>query len=397
MTAVAPPEAPAVTRPLPLALALMAGSAVALGLGRFAYALVLPAMQADLHWSFAVAGALNTANALGYLVGALVTVPLAARCGERWAFTAGMIVTIGALFGSAASGSVPVLLGMRLLAGAGGAVVFVIGGGLVARAGRGRPTHVATMLLGVYYAGSGAGIVVSGLTVPAVLAAGSWRWAWIVLGGLSVLALLAALPAAWRLPELRPERGRGGGRWPVRRLTALIVAYVLFGAGYIAYMTFIVAFLRQGGAGGTEITVFWTVIGALSVAAAFGWGHVLGRMPIGAGTAMILAMVTAGAALPLLPGGTVTIFTSAFVFGSTFLTVVTAVSAAARRTLAQRHWTPAIAGLTVAFALGQCIGPVLAGALSDTAGGVRTGLAIGAALLAAAAVAALAQRIRSAG
>ena len=51
------------------------GPAVALGFGRFAYALLLPPMRADLGWSFAQAGALNTANAAGYLIGALVAAP----------------------------------------------------------------------------------------------------------------------------------------------------------------------------------------------------------------------------------------------------------------------------------------------------------------------------------
>jgi predicted MFS family arabinose efflux permease len=379
---------------LPLALALMAGPAVALGLARFAYALVLPDMRADLHWSFAVAGALNTANALGYLVGALVTVPIAARVGERWAFAGGLIVTIAALFGSAVTGEVGVLLVTRLLAGASGAVVFVVGGGLVARLGFGRSTRTSTMLLGVYFAGPGAGIVASGLLVPAALTTGSWRWAWLALGALGVLALAVAVPAAWRVPEVRPARGRGGGRWPVRPLAWLLVAYTLFGAGYIAYMTFIVAYLQRHGAGGTEITVFWAVLGLMSVAAGFLWGHVLGRMPIGAGMAMILLILTVGAALPLVPGGLAPVYASAVVFGGTFLTVVTATTAAVRRTLEQRHWTPAIAGMTVAFALGQCVGPVLAGALSDRAGGVRTGLLIGAGLLLLGAAAAATHRTR---
>lgn len=378
-----------VARPLRVTVALMAGPAVALGLARFAYALVLPAMRADLHWSFAVAGAMNTANALGYLLGAALTVPIAARVGERWAFTGGLLVTIGAMFGSAATGSVPVLLALRLIAGASGAVVFVVGGGLVARAGAGHSTRMATTLLGVYFAGSGAGIVASGLLVPAALSAGSWRWAWLALGALGSVALAAAVPAAWRIPAARPARGRAGARWPVRRLAALLVSYALFGAGYIAYMTFIVAYIQRAGAGPGHVTIFWAVLGALSVGAGFGWGHVLGRLPIGAGTAMILLFVTAGAALPLLPGGLVTSFASSVVFGCTFLTVVTAMTAAARRTLDPGQWTPAIAGLTVAFALGQCVGPVLAGALSDRAGGVRIGLTAGAVLLAMAALAAL--------
>ena len=48
-------------------------AAVSLGMTRFAYALLLPPMREDLSWSYTLAGAMNTFNALGYLVGALLT------------------------------------------------------------------------------------------------------------------------------------------------------------------------------------------------------------------------------------------------------------------------------------------------------------------------------------
>ena len=69
-------------------------------------------------------------------------------------------------------------------------------------------------------------------------------------------------------------------------------------------------------------------------------------------------------------------------FGGTFLTVVAAVTSAPRRTLSPAHWTAAIAALTAAFAVGQCIGPRLARVMADASGGVPVGLAIGAVLLA---------------
>ena len=66
---------------LGLAVALSLGAAVSLGVTRFAYGLLLPPMRADLGWSYTLAGAMNTANALGYLLGALVTPRLMARFG----------------------------------------------------------------------------------------------------------------------------------------------------------------------------------------------------------------------------------------------------------------------------------------------------------------------------
>src|SRR5688572_11134639 len=66
-------------RPVPVLLVaatLALGSAVSLGLARFAYALLLAPMRADLGWTYLVAGAMNTVNAVGYLVGALLAARL---------------------------------------------------------------------------------------------------------------------------------------------------------------------------------------------------------------------------------------------------------------------------------------------------------------------------------
>ena len=59
--------------PFALAFALSLGAAVSLGITRFAYGLLLPPMRADLGWSYTFAGSMNTSNALGYFVGALMT------------------------------------------------------------------------------------------------------------------------------------------------------------------------------------------------------------------------------------------------------------------------------------------------------------------------------------
>ena len=54
-----------------MAFALSLGAAISLGMARFSYGLLLPPMRDDLAWSYTLAGAMNTANALGYLLGAM--------------------------------------------------------------------------------------------------------------------------------------------------------------------------------------------------------------------------------------------------------------------------------------------------------------------------------------
>ncbi|MGH3182126.1 MAG: YbfB/YjiJ family MFS transporter, partial [Streptosporangiaceae bacterium] len=88
-----PPTGPGSGRAVLVAAGLALGPVVVIGLARFAYSLLLPAMRADLHWSFAQAGAMNTANALGYLVGAIGTGPLLVRARSRRPYLIGLAVT----------------------------------------------------------------------------------------------------------------------------------------------------------------------------------------------------------------------------------------------------------------------------------------------------------------
>ena len=165
-------------RPVLLAAILSLGAAVSLGITRFAYGLLLPIMREDLVWTYTLAGAMNTANAVGYLLGALTAPMLLRRQGPA------RLMLWGAVFATvfmAASGffrePLPLLL-QRLLAGVASAWVFVTGGLLVARLASQHPER-SGWLLGLYYGGTGWGIAASALLVPQALAwGGHWAHAW---------------------------------------------------------------------------------------------------------------------------------------------------------------------------------------------------------------------------
>ena len=170
-----------------LALALSLGAAVSLGITRFAYGLLLPPMRADLGWTYTLAGSMNTSNALGYFVGALMTPWLMRR------FNAASVLVIGALLASLFMGlsgfftDSTMLLVQRWLAGVASAWVFITGGILAARLGALSPSR-SGLLIGLYYGGSGIGITVSALLVPTLLSYiatdekwhgyANWAWAW---------------------------------------------------------------------------------------------------------------------------------------------------------------------------------------------------------------------------
>lgn len=374
-----------------IALALAAAPASAFGLARFAYAVLLPPMQADLGWSYATAALLTTANSLGYLAGAVLAPRIGRRTGVRRAFSASLAVTALALGASALTTLLPVLLVLRLAAGLSGAVTFILGAALTASLAASladarpatRRIPSGALLMGVYVAGGGLGIVLSGLALPWALNAFpadvGWRVGWGLLGAVGLAAWAVAARAARGVPE--PPLRVAGSRAPVRGMIPLLTGYTLFGAGYIAYMTFIVALLRGDGVTDQQVAVFWVVLGLAAVGGGFAWAPVIERLPGGQAPALLMLVVALGAGLPLLGAGPVLALASAVLFGGTFLALVGSVTHAAQRVLPPTLVSDGIGLLTTLFALGQSIGPVLSGVLSDSADGVRAGIGLSVAIL----------------
>jgi predicted MFS family arabinose efflux permease len=372
---------------------LAMGPAVALGLGRFAYALLLPAMRADLGWDFAEAGSMNTANAAGYLAGALVAAPLAKWAGGRRLFAVTLLFTAITVAASGLTADFSMLLALRLAAGFTGALAFISGAGLVAAAATGGSRSRAPTLLGVYFGGAGIGIIASAVAVPSLLDTVGWRGGWLVLGALAIAGAALGCFVLRRSPEPAQATGaRAGSGWSPRAMAHSLFAYGLFGAGYIAYATFIIAYLRSDeGFTAASVALFWSILGLTSVAAAFLWGPILSRLTGGWGTAATIAVVMIGAAVPLVWSRPAGAYLSAILFGGSFLSVVAAVTAFARKAAKPHAWTAVIAVFTVVFGLGQCIGPILSGALSDGPSGVRSGLWLSVGLLAAGSIIAVFQ------
>jgi predicted MFS family arabinose efflux permease len=152
-----------------LALALSLGAAVSLGITRFAYGLLLPPMREDLGWSYTLAGSMNTANAVGYLLGAMAMSWLLQRMSPSRLFVVGAVLATLFMAASGFFTSAAALLLQRLLAGVASGLVFSTGGLLAARLGARQPQR-SGLLLGLYYGGTGFGIVLSALGVPLVLA-----------------------------------------------------------------------------------------------------------------------------------------------------------------------------------------------------------------------------------
>lgn len=372
-----------------LAVALSMGAAVSLGITRFAYALLLPPMREDLAWSYTLAGAMNTVNALGYLLGALATPMLLRR------FSPGTLLVAGSVLATVFMGlcgffvdAVPLLV-QRLLAGVASALVFVCGGLLAARLGAHQPGR-SGLLLGLYYGGTGWGISLSAVLVPAVLAAAPgphpWAWAWWALALACVAATLVLLWPARALQALAAPAAAASSSQPVTGMrwapfAPALLGYGLFGVGYIGYMTFVVALLREQGASGTAVTWFYALLGLAVVLSSRIWAGLLDRSRGGQALALLNGLLGVATVLPALTSAWPVVLASGLLFGAVFLSVVASTTALVRHNLPQALWASGISAFTIVFAAGQIVGPTVVGWIADGPGGLARGLVFSACAL----------------
>jgi predicted MFS family arabinose efflux permease len=362
----------------------MAGT-IGLGLSRFAYALVLSDMRSSLGWSYGDAGLMNTINAAGYLLSALITAKVAASVGAARTVLAGAIICTLGIALTAMTSDHAVIGFARFLAGFGGALAFVAGGAMAASTAGRFPARLS-LLLGLFYIGPGVGIVISGMVVPAALVwkgPGSWAQVWIMLAALSALCTLIIL-SGLKEGNVAPHSGTKAAPVGLRAIAPLLMSYFCFGAGYIAYMTFMVAYVRDNGGGAAAQSLFWIVLGCGGIVSPFIWSGMMARIKGGTGLTVLNGMTALGTLLALLSTQTPVLLLSALVFGTSFLAVVAAITAFIRKNMRQEQWTPALGAATVAFGLGQTISPFVTGAITDWTGQLSSALLVSALLLIAA-------------
>ena len=373
---------------LGLSVCISMAAAVSLGMTRFAYALLLPHMRDDLLWSYTLAGAMNTFNAVGYLVGALLTPWVLRRWGAVrvliWGALAATIfmALTGFLIDTAS------LLFQRFLAGVASAAVFVSGGLLAARLGAQIPAQ-SGLLLGVYYGGTGWGIVLSALMVPASLGWAQvqavdhpWSWAWWSLAGLclalSLLMILIRRPLMHWAPESPPSMASTHQAAPATRALRqwffALLGYGCFGVGYIGYMTFVVALLREQGAGPADITLFYALLGVAVVVSSRVWAGLLNHYRGGQALSILNALLSVATLIPAITAAWPLMMISGLIFGLVFLSLVASTTAMVKHNLPPEQWASGISVFTVIFALGQIVGPVVVGWIADGDGGLQRGL-----------------------
>ncbi len=355
----------------------------ALGLARFGYTMVLPAMQAGLKLNNTHAGVLATVNLVGYLALSVIGGALAARYGPRIVITVGLgFAALGMLMTGLAD-SFAAAAAWRTVTGIGSGASNVPVMGILAAWFVQRRSGFAT---GIGVTGSSIALIVLGLLVPIVLAmygSNGWRICWFVFAGVTCGLALLAYSALRNCPSelgLLPIGARGdketagvklrplhwGKVYRSATVWHLGLIYVAFGFSYIIYMTFFTKYLiAEGGYTAEEAGRLFMIMGWLSLLCGVIWGTVsdiLGRK-----TALVIVYVIQACAFalfalwPLSPG----FILSVFLFGISAWSIPAIMAATCGDILGPRLAPAGIGFVTLFFGIGQAAGPSVAGSLAD--------------------------------
>jgi MFS family permease len=331
---------------LAAALALM----VAQGVGRFVLTPLLPEMQAETGLDDASAGLLGSLNFAGYLLGAVLvsflpwlTLPRLIRLGLVLVIAGAVAMALGtswALWSSA-----------RLIAGLGGAFLFLgaFGAAVITlnKAGAGA-------LLGRMVAGVGCSIALG--AVMALLVDPNWRLGWMIAAAfaLAVTPMILRLDAGASQGQQRERLHLSGALWRV--------ALVYGGAGF-AFGSGATFFVRVFAASGpAHATLAWMAAGIVAAPSAPFWSLVGRRIGLGRALVASTLLLAAGVGLGGLSQAIGPAVLSGFLLGGTFMGISLLALDLARRIAPE---APARSGafVTLVFGIGQTCGPLISGYL----------------------------------
>jgi predicted MFS family arabinose efflux permease len=370
-------------RPVALAFGGLAAMAAALGIGRFVYTPILPAMMSALGWSKSDAGLVASANLFGYFAGALLAGWPFAIARPRFWLLAGLAISAASTAAMGLPSDIVSFISLRFIGGVASAFVIVCSATLVLE----RLSLLGRRSLSaIQFAGIGFGIVISAIAVSAMLAWGAgWRSLWIGTGSLAMLAAVAAAllirPADNVAVSVKPD---AAGALP-SGIGAIILAYGLFGFGYIITATFLVAIVRLTDQVRVLEPWVWTLFGLAAIPSVTVWSWLGKRIGILNAFAAACAVEAVGVATSVewvtIPG----VCLSALLLGGTVVGI-TVQGFMAGRMLSAGHPHQTFARMTASFSIGQMVGPLLAGYLSERFGDFRVAslIAAGALVVAAA-------------
>lgn len=370
-----------------------------LGLARFAFGMLLPSMRDALSLSYDEMGFLGTGNFAGYLVAVGITPFLLRRFSPRQLIASGLLLISLCMFGIAIADSYLMILLLYTCVGIGSGFanipIMVLVSYWFRREKRGQAA-------GLIVVGSGFAIIFSGFIIPVLnetFAQNGWRLGWVVLAAIVLLVAVTAavlirndpaekgLEPVGHTQELEYDPSTGRGQFsPVRILAHLGALYFIFGATYVIYGTFIVTTMVEEYAF-AEVSAgrFWSWVGFFSLFSGTAFGLLSDKLGRKGGLMIVFGVQTLAYLLAGSQLGTIALFASVVLYGVAVFAIPAIMAAAVGDYLGKARAAAAFSIITFCFAIGQTLGPAVAGMVAESTGtftgsylasAVLTGLAL---------------------
>ena len=364
-------------------LAGASASLVGIGLARFAYTPLLPAII-GAHWFPASTAAyLGAANLGGYLVGALSAGALVRHARPATVLRAMMLLATIAFIACAFPVSFAWFFVWRLASGISGGALMVLAAPTIL-------AHVAPSRRGfaggAIFTGIGLGIAASGTIVPLLLREGL-RQTWLGLAAVSLLLTVIAWNGwpAHDAPSSQVNEQPKAKSPPTPALRALFAEYGLNAVGLVPHMIFLVDYVARGlGKGVDAGAQYWVLYGLGAIAGPLLSGHLADRAGFGRALRVAIVLQLVAVVLPVIASGAALLMVSSVVVGAFTPGIVPLVLGRVNELLAhhpaaqKRAWRTA----TTSFAVMQAASAYgLSFLFSHSGGDYRLLFAIGAAAL----------------
>jgi MFS family permease len=369
-----------------------------IGLARFGFTVLIPGMRAGLGLSYQQLGLLGTGNFVGYLVAVFFAPALIKRFQPRaMIFTGLMLIGISMLFisrcqGFSAAGILYILTGVGT--GFANIPMMTLTTKWFSKTRRGKAA-------GLVICGNGLGIIFVGFAIPLctrLFGAEGWRTSWVVLGVIScAIAVVAGLllrndPVDMGLQPVGNDKigttalavaqippGREGRRF----LVPLGILYLIYGATFMIYGTFIVTtMINDYGLDEKTAGMYWSWVGFFSFFSGIAFGALSDKIGRKYGLMAVFAVQTVSYLLAGLKLGHGALIASIVLYGLAVFAAPAIVTAAIGDRYSPSRVARAFSNATFFFAFGQTIGPALAGVVGGAAQSFATAYLVAAGLTA---------------
>jgi predicted MFS family arabinose efflux permease len=338
---------------------------IAMGIGRFAYTPILPLMQKDLSFSNSIAGYIASSNYAGYLLGAILAGVIPLKGYRAISLRISLIISIitTAFMGLTYSHFLWYMI--RFISGVSSAFVLVLASGIVLDK---LAAINKTSWSGLFYGGVGLGIFLSSFIIPSLNHSFKWEGAWIglaVVSGILTVFVWIWLNETSNDQEMKNKQEIFANVPPANWLLWLFIAYGLEGLGYIVTGTFIVSIAEKTSSFHKGATLVWMMVGLAAIPSCLIWSMFAKKWGFVKSLVFAMALQSLGIMMPAFWISKTSFVISALLFGATFMGITTLATTLGRQ-MNPSNSSRTIGILTAIYAIGQLIGPTLAGILSSS-------------------------------